>query len=66
MKAKQKRRVISDGIVKSIRISVRLNEYESHELNRICEERKVNKSGLVRVLIKRFIEAVISSEDGGG
>lgn len=66
MKAKQKRRVISDGIVKSIRISVRLNEYDSHELNRICEERKVNKSGLVRVLIKRFIEAVISSEDGGG
>ena len=66
MKEKQKRRVISDGIVKSIRISVRLNEYDSHELNRICGERKVNKSGLVRVLIKRFIEAVISSEDGGG
>ena len=66
MKAKQKRRVISDGIVKSTRISVRLNEYESHELNRIGGERKVNKSGLVRVLIKRFIEAVISSEDGGG
>ena len=66
MKAKQKRRVISDGIVKSIRISVRLNEYDSHELDRRCGERKVNKSGLVRVVIKRWIEAGISSEEGGG